>query len=89
MSFRVRLIVFFVLIVALPMVALAVLVTQIASDSANGKTDARLDAGLRTATNLYDQARADSGQVANASPARRPTTRSRSRRSARGRSATW
>jgi diguanylate cyclase (GGDEF)-like protein len=65
MSFRVRLIVFFVLIVALPMVALAVLVTQIASDSADGKTDARLDAGLRTATNLYDQARADSGRVAN------------------------
>jgi diguanylate cyclase (GGDEF)-like protein len=65
MSFRVRLIVFFVLIVALPMVALAVLVTQIASDSANGKTDARLDAGVRTATNLYDEARADSGRVAN------------------------
>ena len=65
MSFRVRLIVFFVLIVALPMVALAVLVTQISSDSANGKTDARLDAGVRTATNLYDQARADSGRVAN------------------------
>ena len=65
MSFRVRLIVFFVLIVALPMVALAVLVTQISSDSANGKTDARLDAGVRTATNLYDEARADSGRVAN------------------------
>src|SRR6185436_19653886 len=65
MSFRVRLILFFVLIVALPMIALAVLVTQIASDSANGKTDARLDAGLRTATNLFDQDRADSGRVAN------------------------
>ena len=47
------------------MVALAVLVTQISSDSANGKTDARLDAGVRTATNLYDEARADSGRVAN------------------------
>ncbi len=65
MSFRVRLILFFVLIVALPMIALAVLVTQIASDSANGKTDARLDAGLQTATNLFDQDRADSGRVAN------------------------
>jgi diguanylate cyclase (GGDEF)-like protein len=65
MSFRVRLTLFFVLIVALPMVALAVLVTQIASDSANGKTDARLDAGLRTATNLYDAAATDSGRVAN------------------------
>ena len=65
MSFRVRLILFFVLIVALPMVALAVLVTQIASDSADGKTDARLDAGLRTATNLLDQDRADSGRAAN------------------------
>ena len=45
MSFRLRLTLFFVLIVVLPMVALAVLVSQIASDSANGKTDARLDAG--------------------------------------------
>lgn len=36
------------------MIALAVLVSQIASDSANGKTDARISAGLSTATNLFD-----------------------------------
>ncbi len=65
MSFRLRLTLFFVLIVALPMIALAVLVTQVASDSADGKTDARLDAGLQTATNLFDRARADSGRAAN------------------------
>ncbi len=65
MSFRARLTLFFVLIVALPMVALAVLVTQVATDSAEGKTDARLDAGLQTATNLFDRARADSGRAAN------------------------
>ncbi len=54
MSYRLRLTLFFVLIVALPMIALAVLVSQIASDSANGKTDARISAGLSTATNLFD-----------------------------------
>ena len=50
------------------MVALAVLVTQIASDSANGKTDARLDAGLRTATNLFDEDRPTRGAGRDASP---------------------
>ncbi len=41
MSFRLRLTLFFVIIVVLPMVALAVLVSQIASDSESGKADAR------------------------------------------------
>ena len=52
MSFRVRLTLFFVLIVVLPIVALAVLVSQVASDSESGKVDARLSAGLRTATTV-------------------------------------
>ena len=63
-SFRLRLTLFFVLIVVLPMVALAVLVVQIAADSESGKADARLSAGLRTATTVYEQAQADSRRVA-------------------------
>ena len=38
------------------MAALAVVVAQIAADSADGKTDARLDGGLRAATTLYQRA---------------------------------
>lgn len=59
MSFRLRLVLFFVLIVVLPMVALAVLVSQVASDSANGKADARLDTGLTVASGLFERAQAD------------------------------
>jgi diguanylate cyclase (GGDEF)-like protein len=55
---------FFVLIVVLPMVALAVLVSQIASDSESGKANARLSAELGTATTVYEQAQADSRRVA-------------------------
>jgi diguanylate cyclase (GGDEF)-like protein len=64
LSFRLRLTLFFVLIVALPMVALAVLVSEIAADSADGKADARLDVALRTATSLYEDAQADSRREA-------------------------
>ncbi len=68
MSFRLRLTLFFVIIVVLPMVALGVLVSQIASDSESGKADARLSAALRTATTVYEQAQEDSardaGQIA-------------------------
>ena len=63
-SFRFRLTLFFLLIVVLPMVALAVLVVQISADSESGKADARLSAGLRTATTVYEQAQADSRRVA-------------------------
>jgi diguanylate cyclase (GGDEF)-like protein len=64
-SFRLRLILFFVLIVVLPMIALAVLVSQVASDSESGKADARLGAGLHTATTVYESAQADSHRTAN------------------------
>ncbi len=68
LSFRLRLTLFFFLIVFVPMVVLAVLVSEIAADSAAGKADARLDAGLRTATNLYEQeerrSRADARRIA-------------------------
>ncbi|MEK6326013.1 MAG: diguanylate cyclase [Actinomycetota bacterium] len=59
MSFRGRLTAFFLLIVVLPMIAVAVLVTHVTSESESGKTDARLDAGLDTALATYDDASAD------------------------------
>src|SRR4051812_29732801 len=64
MSFRLRLTLFFVIIVVLPMIALAVLVSQIASDSESGKADARLSSGLHTATTVYENAQADSARDA-------------------------
>ena len=64
LSFRLRLSLFFLLIVVLPMVTLAILVSQVANDSSTGKADARISAGLRTVTNLYAQAQQDSRGVA-------------------------
>jgi diguanylate cyclase (GGDEF)-like protein len=55
-SFRGRLTLFFVAIVVLPMIAVAVLVVQVTEDSANGKADARLATGLETAQQIYDRA---------------------------------
>lgn len=55
MSFRSRLSLFFVLIVALPMVAVAVLGYQAARSATTGEADARLSAGLDTAISLYDE----------------------------------
>jgi diguanylate cyclase (GGDEF)-like protein len=52
-SFRGRLTLFFLLIVVLPMIAVGVLVTQIVTDSTNGKADARLTEGLDSALTLY------------------------------------
>jgi diguanylate cyclase (GGDEF)-like protein len=59
LSFRRRLTLFFVLIVVLPMAAVAVLVSVVADDSRTGKTDARLGAGLETALALYEEALGD------------------------------
>lgn len=56
MSFRGRLTVFFVAIVVVPMIAVAVLVVQVTDDSRDGKADARLAGGLQTARVLYDDA---------------------------------
>lgn len=53
MSFRQRLTLFFFLIVVVPMVALAVLVTQLSRESQTGKADARLSAGLQTGLSIY------------------------------------
>lgn len=48
------------------MAALAVVVAQIAADSAAGKTDARLDGGLRAATTLYERTQDESRRAAEA-----------------------
>jgi diguanylate cyclase (GGDEF)-like protein len=64
-SFRSRLTVFFLLIVVVPMVAIAALVVSIANDSRSGKADARLAEGLSTAQALYRHELRASGRVAN------------------------
>ena len=53
MSFRRRLTLFFVLIVVVPMAALAAIVVELAGSSQSGKADARLAAGLETGLSLY------------------------------------
>lgn len=65
MNFRGRLTLFFVLIVIVPMIAVAVLVIQVTDASRSGKADARLDQGLTTATTLYDDDLAQAGRAAN------------------------
>jgi diguanylate cyclase (GGDEF)-like protein len=74
MSFRGRLTLFFLLIVVLPMIAVAVLVVHVTSESETGKADARLDAGLDAAVGTYeadvaDAERAAKGFASNASVA--------------------
>ena len=56
MSFRGRLTLFLFLIVVLPMVVITVLATRVADEASSGKADARLFAGLETATAVYEQA---------------------------------
>jgi diguanylate cyclase (GGDEF)-like protein len=53
MSFRARLTSFFILIVVVPMIAVAFLVLRLISDSEQGKADARANGVLGAATSLY------------------------------------
>jgi diguanylate cyclase (GGDEF)-like protein len=53
MSFRTRLTSFFILIVVVPMIAVAFLVFRLISDSERGKADARANGVLSVATTLY------------------------------------
>jgi diguanylate cyclase (GGDEF)-like protein len=53
MSFRNRLTLFFVLIVVVPMVAVAFVLFRLIADNENGKADARLAAAKGSAINLY------------------------------------
>ena len=57
MSFRNRLTLFFVLIVVVPMVAVAFVLFRLIADNESGKADARLAATQATAINLYREDR--------------------------------
>ena len=54
MSFRGRLALFFLLIVVIPIAAIALLVIDVTSDSQEWKADARLSTGLTTALTVYE-----------------------------------
>src|ERR1700760_4904511 len=53
MSFRARLLTFFLLIVVVPMVAMGVLMFRLISDSQRGKADARASGLASAAASLY------------------------------------
>lgn len=55
MTFRTRLTLFFVLIVVVPMLAVAVLVFVLIADNENGKSDARVGGGQVAARGLYKE----------------------------------
>ena len=58
MNFRARLRLFFVLLVIVPMIALAVVLFTLTSRSETGKADAGISAGTRTAFSTYEEAAA-------------------------------
>ena len=64
MSFRARLLVFFTIIVVIPMIAVALVLFKLTEDSEHGKVDSRLAGGLHTTLSFYDAARADARAVA-------------------------
>src|SRR5690242_10138198 len=70
MSFRARLLTFFVLIVVVPMVAMGVLMFRLISDSQQGKSDARAGGLASAAASLYQSeaglARGDAEMLARA-----------------------
>ena len=57
MSFRSRLLLFFMIIVVVPMVAVALVLFSITADSETGKADAEIAQGMRAAFAVYDQSR--------------------------------
>src|SRR3954452_18987646 len=57
MSFRSRLTLFFVAIVIVPMVSMAIVLFRLLSDNESGKADARIAARQQTAINLYGDVR--------------------------------
>src|SRR4051795_13256217 len=59
-SFRSRLLLFFMIIVIVPMVAVALVLFSITEDSETGKADAQIAQGLRAAFAVYD---GDRGQA--------------------------
>src|SRR5436305_11054137 len=61
MSFRSRLLLFFMIIVIVPMIAVALVLFTITADSETGKADAAIAQGLRAAFAVYDGARNAAG----------------------------
>src|SRR5436305_3921287 len=59
MSFRSRLLLFFMIIVIVPMIAVALVLFSITADSETGKADAAIAQGLRAAFAVYDGNRAE------------------------------
>ena len=57
MSFRSRLLVFFTIIVVVPMIAVALVLFALTQDSEHGKVDARLASGVRIALSFYEEGR--------------------------------
>jgi diguanylate cyclase (GGDEF)-like protein len=57
MSFRRRLLLFFVIIVVVPMLAVALVLFSITADSENGKADAAIAQGLRSAASIFQNDR--------------------------------
>ena len=98
MSFRGRLLVFFTIIVVIPMIAVALVLFSLTEDSEHGKVDSRLAGGLRTTLSLLRGGRAtrrarslgrvaaDDALVAGAASGRRRRDRSASARARCGRS---
>jgi diguanylate cyclase (GGDEF)-like protein len=61
MSFRSRLLLFFMIIVIVPMIAVALVLFSITADSETGKADAAIAQGMRAAFAVYDGDRAEAG----------------------------
>src|SRR4051794_33622679 len=59
MSFRARLFLFFVIIVVVPMIAVALVLFSLTKDSETGKADAQIAQGLRVAFGAYSDGRAE------------------------------
>lgn len=59
MSFRARMLLFFVIIVVIPMVAVALVLTRLVGESELGRADSQLAEGLQVAIGVYEDARSD------------------------------
>ena len=85
MSFRNRLTLFFVLIVVVPMVAVAFVLFRLIADNESGKADARLAAANSSAINLYhedfNRAQTAAAKIGGDVAWRRPCARTTVRRS--------
>ena len=64
MSFRTRLGLFFLLMVAIPIAAIAVLASDVTGDSQAGKADAQVSTGLEAAISVYEGGITDARRAA-------------------------